>query len=75
MKKIDRTARQIARLREFHAMDPPEQIGELLRRWIEDPLMPKKDTGSLRVNRVLVLLAVTVLLAAGTFLLFSVIQV
>jgi len=56
-------------------MDPPEQIGELLRRWIEDPLMPKKDTGSLRVNRVLVLLAVTVLLAAGTFLLFSVIQV
>jgi hypothetical protein len=75
MKEIDQVARQIARLREFHAMDQREQIGELLRRLIEDPLIPMTDTGSLRINRVLVLLAVTALFGAGTFLLFSVIQV
>jgi hypothetical protein len=56
-------------------MDQREKIGELLRHLIEDPLKPKTETGNVRLNRVLVLLAVTALLAAGTFLLFSLIQV
>jgi hypothetical protein len=61
MKEIDQVARQIARLREFHAMDQREKIGELLRHLIEDPLKPKTETGNVRLNRVLVLLAVTAL--------------
>lgn len=75
MKEIDQVARQIARLREFHAMDQREQIGELLLRLIADPLKPKTDTGNVRVNRVLVLLTVMALVAGGTFLFFSFLRV
>ena len=75
MKEIDQVARQIARLREFHAMDQREQFGELLLRLIADPLKPKTDTGNVRVNRVLVLLTVMALMAGGTFLFFSFVQV
>lgn len=75
MKEIGQVATQIARLREFYAMDRSEQIGELLVRLIEDPLKPKTDTGNVRINRVLVLLTVMALMAGGTFLLFSFVQV
>jgi hypothetical protein len=74
MKEIDQIERQIARLRAFHASDQREQIGGLLRRLIGDPLKPKTDTGNVRVNRVLVFLAATALLAGGTFLFFSFVQ-
>jgi LPXTG-motif cell wall-anchored protein len=74
MKEIDPITRQIARLREFHATDQRGQIGEFLRRFIEDPLKPKTDTGQVRVNRVLVLLGITALLAGGTFLFFRFVQ-
>ena len=65
---------RIARLREFHAMDRREQLGEGLRRMIEDPLKPKTNKGNLRINPILVLLAVMALLAGGTFLFFSLVQ-
>ena len=74
MKDKGQIAIRIARLREFHAMDRHEELGEVLRRLIEDPLKPKTDKGTLRVNRIVVLLAVTALLAGGTFLFFSFVQ-
>jgi len=74
MKHKDQIAIRIARLREFQAMDRREQIGPLSRRLIEDPLKPKTDKGTLRVNPIVVLLAGMALLAGGTFLFFSFVQ-
>lgn len=74
MRDQGQIAIQIARLREFHAMDRREQLGEGLRRMIEDPLKPKTNKGNLRINPILVLLAVMALLAGATFLVFSLVQ-
>jgi hypothetical protein len=74
MKDKGQIAIRIARLREFHAMDRHGQFGEVLRRLIENPLKPQTDKGKLRVNSILVLLAVMALLAGGTFLFFSFVQ-
>jgi hypothetical protein len=74
MKDRDQIAIRIERLREFHSMDRQERLGEVLRRLIKDPLRPKTDRGSLRVNPILVLLAAMALLTGATFLLFSFIQ-
>lgn len=74
MKDKEQIAIRIARLREFHAMDRRQQIGEVLRRLIEDPLKPKTDKGNLRVNPILILLAIMALLAGGTFLFSSFLQ-
>ena len=63
-----------ARLRSFHAKDQEERLVGALRRWIEDPIKPKSDKGKLRVNPILVLLAAMALLAGGTFLFFSLVQ-
>ncbi|HTT21962.1 MAG TPA: hypothetical protein VMG82_23735 [Candidatus Sulfotelmatobacter sp.] len=41
---------------------------------IEDPLKPKTNKGNLRINPILVLLAVMALLAGATFLFFSLVQ-
>ena len=65
---------RVARLREFHAIDRREQLGEELRLLILDPLKPKTNKGNLRINPIVVLLAVMALLAGGTFLLFSFVQ-
>jgi hypothetical protein len=76
MKDTDKEqiAIRIVRLREFHRTDRNEEFGELFRRLIEDPLKPKTDRGNLRVNPIVVLLAVMGLLAGGTFLFFSFVQ-
>jgi hypothetical protein len=71
MKDKEQALIRMARLREFHAMDRHEQFADGLRRLIGDPLRPKADDGSLRVNPILILLAMMVLLAGATFLLFS----
>jgi len=60
-----------ARLRGFHSGIGKEPLGEALRRWIEDPLKPMTDKGNLRINPILVLLAMMALLAGSTFLFFS----
>ncbi len=62
------------RLRELHAMDGAERIGWRMLRWIEDPLTPKTADGRLRINPILILPALLVLLAAGTFLFFSLVE-
>jgi hypothetical protein len=74
MKDKDQIAIRTARLREIHSVDRQERLGEVLRRLIEDPLRPKTERGSLRVNPILVLLAGMALLTGATFLFFSFIQ-
>lgn len=64
----------VARLRSFHAANQQERFGDALRRWIEDPVMPKTDKGNLRINPILVLLTAMAVLAGGTFLFFSLVQ-
>ena len=64
----------VARLRSVHSGNGEEPLGDALRRWIEDPVKPKTDKGNLRVNPILVLLTVMAVLAGGTFLFFSLVQ-
>jgi hypothetical protein len=74
MKDKEQIAIRMARFTEFHAMDRQERLREALRRLIEDPLKPKTDKGKLRINPIVVLLAVMALLAGGTILFFSFVQ-
>jgi hypothetical protein len=64
----------VARLRSFCAKDQEEWLVGALRRWIEDPVKPKTDKGNLRINPILVLLTAMAVLAGGTFLFFSLVQ-
>ena len=61
----------VARSRSFHSGKGEEPIGDALRRWIADPVKPTTDKGNLRVNPILVFLAVMALVTGGTFLFFS----
>lgn len=63
-----------ARLRSFHAKDQEERLVGALRRRIEDPVKPKTDKGNLRINPILILLTAMAVLAGGTFLVFSLVQ-
>jgi hypothetical protein len=74
MKNREQIAALVVRVWGFHATDQQERLRDAVRRWIEDPLRPKTDKGSLRVNPILVLLALMALLAGGTFLFFSLVQ-
>jgi hypothetical protein len=69
MKHKEQIAIRLARLRELDGADRQERPGEILRRWIADPLKPK--TKGLDVNPILILLAVMALLMGATFLFFS----
>lgn len=64
----------VERLGTSHSADKAERVGRTLLRWIEDPLKPKTKGGKLRVNPILVLLAAMALLATGTFVFFSLVQ-
>jgi hypothetical protein len=64
----------VARLRSFCAKGQEEWLVGALRRWIEDPVKPKTDKGNLRINPILVLLTAMAVLAGGTFLFFSLVQ-
>jgi hypothetical protein len=59
------------RLRQSHAQDIEENLFASLRRRVEDPLKPRTENGGFRLNPILLLLAVILVLAAGTFLSFS----
>jgi len=61
-------------VRSFHAKDQEERLVGALRRWIEDPVKPKTDKGNLSINPTLVLLTAMAVLAGGTFLFFSLVQ-
>ena len=64
----------VKRLRELRASDRGERIRDSVLRWIEDPLKPKTKEGKLRVNPILLLLAVLALLTTGTFVFFSLVR-
>jgi hypothetical protein len=62
------------RLIDFHSQNPKERIGDVLLMWVEDPLKPRDEHGRLRVNPILLLLAIVVALVFGVFLVFSMVQ-
>lgn len=74
MKNGEHITALVMRLEKYQGKGREERLAHTWRRWMEDPLKPQTDTGSLRINPVLVLLAVLALLAGGTFLFFSLFQ-
>ena len=62
------------RLIDFHLRNPRERFGDVLLIWVEDPLKPRNEHGRLRVNPILVLLAIVFALVFGIFLAFSMVQ-
>ena len=62
------------RLIDFHRQNPKERLGDVLLMWVEDPLKPRDEHGRLRVNPILLLLAIVFALVFGTFLVFSMVQ-
>jgi hypothetical protein len=62
------------RLIDFHLRNPKERIGNVLRMWVEDPLKPRDEHGRLRVNPILLLLAIVFALVFGIFMVFSMVQ-
>jgi hypothetical protein len=61
------------RLIDFHSRNQ-ERIGDVLLMWVEDPLKPRDEHGRLRVNPILLLLAIVFALVFGIFLVFSMVQ-
>lgn len=74
MKKDERISAMAARLGEFHRADRPERVGRILLRAIEDPVKPRTKQGKFRINPILVLLLSLAVLAAGTYLFFTLVQ-
>jgi len=74
MKKDEHISAMTERLRELRAADRGERIRDSVVRWIEDPLDPKTKEERLRVNPILVLLVGMALLALGTCVFFSLVQ-
>ena len=62
------------RLIDFHMQDPKERFCDALLRLVEDPLKPRDEHGRLRVNPILLLLAIVFALVFGIFLVFSMVQ-
>ena len=62
------------RLIDFHLRNRKERIGDVLLMWVEDPLKPRDDHGRLRVNPILLLLAIVFAVVFGIFLVFSMVQ-
>ena len=61
----------VDRLHEISAANHAERLRDSVVRWIEDPMKPKTTAGKLRINPILLLLALLAVIAMGTFLFFS----
>jgi hypothetical protein len=59
------------RLQSYVAQAREDTILASLRHWTEDPLKPRTENGSFRLNPILLLLAVLATFSAGAFLYFS----
>ena len=59
------------RLQSYLAQESKDTILASLRHWTEDPLKPRTEDGSFRLNPILLLLAVLASFSAGAFLFFS----
>jgi hypothetical protein len=62
------------RLIDFHLRNRKERIGDVLLMWVEDPLKPRDEHGRLRVNPILLLLAIVFALVFGISLVFNMVQ-
>ena len=62
------------RLIDCDMQNPKERFCDGLLRLVEDPLKPRDEHGRLRVNPILLLLAIVFALVFGTFLFFSMVQ-
>jgi hypothetical protein len=71
MKRSPQIESQREKLRSYLAQKAEDTLFASLRRWTEDPLMPRSENGSFRLNPILLLLAVLAGFSAGTFLYFS----
>jgi hypothetical protein len=58
------------RLQSYLAQEREDTILASLRHWSEDPLKPRTENGSFRLNPILLLLAVLATFSAGAFLYF-----
>jgi hypothetical protein len=74
MKKDEHISAMAERLRELRAADHGERIRDRVVRSIEDPLNPMTKEERLRVNPILVLLVGMAVLAMGTCVFFSLVQ-
>jgi hypothetical protein len=74
MKREEHIAEMSERLQNLHAADREVRRGDVVLRCIEDPLKPRTENGKLHRNRILLLLGALAILAGGTFLFFSVVQ-
>ncbi|MCU1317372.1 MAG: hypothetical protein JWN63_2694 [Candidatus Acidoferrum typicum] len=59
------------RLQSYFAQEREDTILASLRHWTEDPLKPRMENGSFRLNPILLLLAGLATFSAGAFLFFS----
>ena len=57
-----------------HMQNPKERFCDALLRLCGGPLKPRDEHGRFRVNPILLLLAIVLALAFGTFLVFSLVQ-
>jgi hypothetical protein len=62
------------RLVDFHRQNSREGLGDVLVMWVKDPLKPRDEHGRLRVNPILLLLAIVFALVFGIFLVFSMVR-
>ena len=59
------------RLQSYLAQEREDTILASLRHWTEDPLNPRTENGSFRLNPIMILLAGLATFSAGAFLFFS----
>jgi hypothetical protein len=74
MKRDEYITELSERLRHRHSVDREARFGDAFLRWIEDPLKPRTSNGKIRLNWIVRLLAALAILAAATFLFFSVVH-
>jgi hypothetical protein len=74
MKRSPQIETMRERLQSYFAQEREDAILASLRYWTEDPLKPRTENGSLRLNPILLLLAVLATFSVGSFLFFSLIH-
>jgi hypothetical protein len=71
MKRNQQIETMRERLQSYFAQEREDTILALLRHWTEDPLKPRMENGSFRLNPILLLLAGLATFSACSFLFFS----
>jgi hypothetical protein len=71
MKRNPQVETMRERLQSYFAQEREDTILASLRHWTEDPLKPRTENGSFRLNPILLLLAGLATFSAGAFLFFS----